>query len=345
MAYDQSILPITQAEFPYFYGVDVGGTNIKIGLVDNRGRTLAFQSIATDEAVGPESAIRRCADTCRELAASIGARPQDIPYAGLGTPGPMCLERGLLLNPTNLPHWHNFKIRDALQEALNLPVSFINDANAATFGEYWVGTGEQHSSLAMFTLGTGVGGGLIFDGNLINGTNSFGSECGHFVVDSRPDARLCVWGGGKGHLEAYASASAIAARASEGILAGATTTLAKILELRKSITAKHVYDAALGGDGFALNIVDETAFYLGIGTACVVHAIDPGMVVLGGAMNFGGRECEIGQRFLSGIKDEFRRRTFPNVAEGTKIEFATLGAAAGYIGAAGMAQQAYRKNA
>lgn len=330
-------LPIGEAKFPYFYGVDVGGTNIKIGLLDDLGRTLAFRSIATREAEGPEQAIRRSAETCRQLASEVGARPQDIPRAGLGAPGPMCLKRGLLLNPVNLPNWHNFRIQDALANALQVPVSFVNDANAAAYGEFWVGTGEQYDSLALYTLGTGVGGGVIVEGKLINGMNSFGSELGHAIVDSRADARLCVWGGGRGHLEAYSSASAVAARASERVLDGATSSLRKLLDQDKAITSKDVYLAALEGDGLALEIIDETAFYLGIGITGTVHTIDPGIIVLGGAMDFGGSTCPIGQRFLRAIVSEFHRRTFPNVASGTRIEFATLGGNAGYIGAAGIA--------
>ncbi len=339
MPQDEELLPIDEAKFPYFFGVDVGGTNIKIGLVDDHGRTLAFKSIATNESAGPEAAVGRMAETCRELARQVGARPQDVPRAGLGTPGPMSLEEGLLLNPTNLSHWHHFPIRAALAEELGIPVSFVNDANAATYGEFWVGAGADYNNLAMFTLGTGVGGGLIVNGRLINGVNSFGSECGHFVVDSRPDARLCVWGGGQGHLEAYASASAVAARAEEGVRGGKSSSLQKSLDHGNSITARQVYEAAKLGDAFALQIIDETAFYLGIGTAGAVHAIDPGLVVFGGAMDFGGSACAIGQRFLQGIKDEFRRRTFPNVADGTRIEFALLGGDAGFIGAAGIAHQ------
>ena len=341
MTKPDSILPIEDAKFPYFYGVDVGGTNIKIGLIDNEGRTLAFESIPTQESDGPEAAVKRIAVTCKNLALTVGARPQDIPRAGLGTPGPMCLNRGLMLNPTNLPNWHNFKIQESLSNALGIPVSFANDANAATFGEFWVGTAKTYDSLALFTLGTGVGGGLIVNGKLINGVNSFGSECGHFVVDSRPDARLCVWGGGRGQLEAYASASAVAARTSERLLGGTKSLLSSVIDDGKSLSAKHVYEAALEGDQLALEIIDETAFYLAIGVVGAVHAIDPGIVVLGGAMNFGGHDSEIGQRFLRHIRDEFVSRTFPNVAEGTTIEFASLGGAAGYIGAAGIAHQDY----
>lgn len=345
MTKERPLLPVSEAKFPCFYGVDIGGTNIKIGLLDDLGRTLAYDRISTREGDGPEQAIERSADKCRELAAKVGVRSQDIPRAGLGAPGPLCLRRGLLLDPVNLPNWHNFKAQQALSQALQLPVSFVNDANAAAYGEYWVGTGEQFESLALFTLGTGVGGGLIVEGKLINGLNSFGSETGHIVVDSRPDARLCVWGGGKGHLEAYASASAVAARTAERLLAGSGSSLRGLLDAETEITSKHVYEAALHGDGLALEIIDETAFYLGIGVVAVVHAIDPGIVVLGGAMDFGGSGCAIGQRFLRGITDEFLRRTFPNVAAGTKIEFASLGAAAGYIGAAGTARTDFHNHA
>lgn len=331
----------TDPKPPYFLGVDVGGTNIKIGLVDDLGSTLAFRSIATNVAAGPDDACQRIAATAHELASAANIELSNVARCGLGTPGPMCLKRGMLLTPTNLPAWHYFPARDHLAEALQIEVSFINDANAAAFGEFWIGTGKSHDCLALLTLGTGVGGGLISEGRLINGVNSFGSELGHIVVDSSPTARLCAWGGGQGQLEAFASASGVALRAQEAIAAG-TPSLLKDKSGTEELTAKDVYEAAKEGDALALKLVDETAFYLGIGITCAVHTIDPGLVVLGGAMDFGGKDCEIGQRFLQGILDEFQRRTFPNVFEGTKVDFAQLGGDAGYIGAAGIARQAYQ---
>ncbi|MCC6511711.1 MAG: ROK family protein, partial [Pirellulaceae bacterium] len=218
---------------------------------------------------------------------------------------------------------------------------FINDANAASFGEFWVGTGAKVDSLILLTLGTGVGGGIIVDGHLINGVNSFGSECGHVIVDSRPDARLCVWGGGRGQLEAYGSASALAQHAEQGVRAGAVSSLTRVLMSGKAITAKRVYEAAEAGDEYSLSVIDEAAYYLGIGITTLVHTIDPGLVVLGGAMNFGGAKSHVGQRFLDKIRAVFAERTFPNVLTGTKIDFATLGGDAGYIGAAGIARKDY----
>ncbi len=356
------------AEKQYFLGVDVGGTNIKIGLVDECGQTLGTDSISTRADLPAQQAIDRSAETSRRIAKAAGVAWTDVAAAGLGVPGPMSLPDGQVLDASNLPGWLNFYAQAALEKALGIPVCFINDANAAALGEVWIGAGVGHKSLAMFTLGTGVGGGLISDGHLIDGIhcNSFGSEMGHMVVDSSREARLCVWGGGRGQLEAYASASAVAAQATRGVQAGADTLLCRLEQLRESaaggaergqagdphsqdkdytdtaedeITAKDVYLAAKAGDSFALELIDEAAFYLGIGVTTAVHLIDPGLVLLGGAMNFGGQSCPIGRRFLQRVSDEFKSRTFANVAAGTHIDYATLGGDAGYIGAAAFARQ------
>lgn len=341
MPTSQEIVAASQARFPCFWGVDVGGTNIKIGLVDDIGQTLGFEEIETHEPDGPQQAVERIARACRQVAERSGVAGEQIKRLGLGTPGTMDIPRGCFLEPPNLPHWFHFPIRDRVSEACGLPVSFINDANAASFGEFWVGKGAKVDSLILLTLGTGVGGGIIVDGHLINGVNSFGSECGHVIVDSHPDARLCVWGGGRGQLEAYASASAVAQRAQAGLRGGAVSTLTRLAMAGKAITAKRIYEAAEIGDEYALSLIDEAAYYLGIGITTLVHTIDPGLVVLGGAMNFGGSQSPVGRRFLEKIRQTFAERTFPNVLAGTTIDFATLGGDAGYIGAAGFARKQF----
>lgn len=339
MATSQEIVPLARSKAPYFFGVDVGGTNIKIGLVDDSGGTIAFQEIETHEPDGPQQAVDRIASTCRKMIEQTNVPRDQIVGLGLGTPGSMDIPRGVFVDPPNLPNWWHFPIRDAVRQACGLPVSFVNDANAASFGEFWVGTGAAVESLVLLTLGTGVGGGIIVDGHLINGQNSFGSECGHIIVDSRPDARLCVWGGGRGQLEAYASASALAQQAELQLKAGATTSLTRLAMSGKAITAKRIYEAAEGGDALSQRLIDECAFYLGIGITTLVHTIDPGMVVLGGAMDFGGTESKIGRRFLDSVRAVFAERTFPHVLAGTTIDFATLGGDAGYVGAAGFARK------
>jgi glucokinase len=336
---DAAEIEVDSMTAPFFWGIDLGGTGIKVGLVDSMGQTLTFRSLPTLEREGPDAAMQRVA----ELIVSFERKNPGVgpsPRAGLGAPGPMDLKRGLLVAPPQLPSWRDFPIRDAVAKLLGRPVSFLNDANAAAFGEFWLGSGREDDSMLLLTLGTGVGGGIIVDGELVNGANSFGGECGHIVVDPSPDARLCVWGGGRGQLEAYASASAVVARTRERLESGASSELRQcLIGSDQQLTAKRVYEAAERGDGLALEIVDETARWLGIGVTTFVHTLDPGSVVLGGAMNFGGESSAVGRQFLSGVVEEFQQRTFDNVFAGTKIGFASLGGDAGYLGAAGYARK------
>ena len=320
---------------PYFLGVDVGGTGIKLGLVDDQGRVLQSGSIETREAEGPVAAMRRVAGALERFESELGIDRQDLAAIGLGAPGPMEIRTGMLVAPPQLPSWSDFNLRDCLAGLIGKPVAFINDANAAAFGEYWLGGGEASDSMVLLTLGTGVGGGIVIEGQMVHGKNSFGGEFGHLVVDPAHDARLCVWGGGRGQLEAYASASAVARRAQERLEAGGGGWLRQI---NGEITALDVHHAALADDPLALEIIDEAAKWLGVGVTTIVHVLDPGLVVIGGAMTFGGQDCRIGQRFLEGISREFRQRTFDNVFSGTRIGFALLGSDAGYLGAAGYAR-------
>lgn len=333
------IVPVSQAESPFWWGVDIGGTGIKIGLVDDVGQTLAFERLPTRESEGPTAAMQRVAAVIGDCEQQLGVsdKAQGI---GLGAPGPMDLPRGYLVAPPQLPSWWDYPIRDTVAELLQRPVAFLNDANAAAFGEYWLGSGRQATSMILLTLGTGVGGGIIVEGELVNGVNSFGSECGHIIVDSAPDAQLCVWGGGRGQLEAYASASGVVQRTRQRLTEGVESSLSGLLGGGDSeLTAKKVYLAAVEDDALALEIIDETARWLGIGITSLVHTLDSGSIVLGGAMNFGGAECPIGQRFLARISEQFRVRTFENVFQGTTISFATLGSDAGYLGVAGYARK------
>jgi len=339
MSRHSQIITPSAATAPFFWGIDVGGTGIKIGLVDDIGQTMAYEKIPTRESEGPEAAVERVARVVEEIAERLGVKDR-IVRAGLGAPGPMDLPKGYLVAPPQLPSWWNYPIRDRVADAIDLPVAFLNDANAAAYGEFWLGSGRDDRSMILLTLGTGVGGGIIVDGELVNGVNSFGSECGHIVIDPSPTAQLCAWGGGRGQLEAYASASGVVERTRERLTEGAESSLSGLLGGQDSeLTARKVYEAAVAGDRLAIEIIDETARWLGIGITTLVHTLDPGSIVLAGAMNFGGPECPMGKRFLDGICEEFKERTFENVYAGTTIKFATLGADAGYLGVAGYARK------
>lgn len=332
----REIISVSQGQRPFFVGVDVGGTNTKLGLVDDLGRTLAYRSIATDEAQGPADAIRRIHLAMRDLVAHVALPWDDVAVVGLGTPGSMDIAKGMILEPPNMPNWRYFPVRDRLSEACNKPVAFANDANAAAYGEFWVGRGREFPSMVMFTLGTGVGGGIILNGRSVDGENSFGSELGHLVIDCRPDARLCVWGGGRGQLEAYASAPAVVARAREALAKGRSSLVRSRLDDGVELTPLMLAEEAEKGDAFSLEIILETARLLAVGIVNAVHTVDPGAVILGGAMHFGGREKDVGRRFLDEIRSEFQQLAYHVVAHNTTIDFATLGGDAGYIGAAGI---------
>jgi glucokinase len=335
MAQSPAITDVSSASASFYWGIDVGGSGIKIGLVDDIGQTLAFVTIPTLESEGPDRAMHRLTKVIQDSEQQLGVAGQ-VGQVGLGAPGPMDLPRGYLIAPPQLPSWSDFPIRDTVSKLLDRPVSFLNDANAAAYGEFWLGSGRNDPSMVLLTLGTGVGGGIIVDGELVNGVNSFGSECGHIVIDPSADAQLCVWGGGRGQLEAYASASGVVQRTRKRLSEGAESSLAGE---DHQLTAKRVYEAAVDGDRLALEMVDDTARWLGIGVTTLVHTLDPGSIVLAGAMNFGGPGSPIGERFLQGISAEFRSRTFDNVFQGTTIKYATLGADAGYLGVAGFARK------
>lgn len=342
MAHSIPTTTLTDAEQPLFLGVDVGGTGVKIGLVDDLGRTLGVTKIPTCPERSAEDAVLRIAAACGDLARQFSLALSDVAAIGLGTPGTMDIPRGLILEPPNIPGWRNFPIRDRLAELCGRPVAFANDANAAAFGEWWVGTGRQHHSIVLLTLGTGVGGGIMLGDSAVDGENSCGSECGHIIIDYHEKARLCGCGQ-RGHLEAYASATAVTKRAYEILAAGARGRMAERVAAGEPLTPLLVAEAAQDGDPIALDIVLETARFLGIGITTLIHVIDPSAVILGGAMTFGGPDHPLGVRFLERIRQEVRARAFPVLAERTVIEFASLGGDAGYLGAAGIARTIFRK--
>lgn len=329
-------LPVDEAQPPLFTGVDVGGTSVKIGVVDDQGRPLGWTSIATDATRGPDDGVRRMGQAMGELIDQIGLRREQITAVGLGTPGTMDIPAGMLLDPPNLPGWADYPIRERLSHECQLPVSFTNDAAAAAYGEYWVGSGKSLPSMIMLTLGTGIGGGIIVNDKSLDGEHSHGSECGHIIIDCRDDARICSCGG-SGHLEAYASALAVIRRTQEALDAGAQTAIRKRLTAGETLTPLLLAQEAEASDGLALDIILETARYLGIGITSLMHTIDPSCVVLGGAMTFGGNATPLGRSFIERVRQEVRRRAFPIVAK-TPIEYAALGGDAGYIGAAGIAR-------
>ena len=337
MISDPTFVDLASAKRPFFLGFDVGGTSIKLGVVDDLGRPVAHTKIVTEEDRGPRDAVKRARAAVDEMLRSISLATADLAGVGLCVPGTMDIPRGMFLEPHNLPHWHYFPIRDCVAEAFQLPVAFANDANAAAYGEFWVGSGKQHHSIVMLTLGTGVGGGIIIGDLSIDGENSHGSECGHIIVDSSSSARMCGCGQ-PGHLEAYCSATALVARTHELIAHGRTTSLSQRIGEMSQLTALMISEEADHGDSLSFEVIMELATWLGLGIVTLMHTIDPGAVILGGAMNFGGHDDAVGRRFIEQVRTIVRKRAFPIPAQKTVIDFAVLGSDAGFIGAAGIAR-------
>jgi glucokinase len=311
---------------------------VKLGIVDNQGRTINTASYANETLLGKEIAIERLTIGVNQLISKSHVSLDDVPIVGLATPGTMDLKAGEILEPPNMPGWEHFPIREQLSKALNMPVKFTNDATAAAFGEFWVGTGCDYSSLVLLTLGTGVGGGIIIGGHTIDGFHSHGSENGHTLVDLGESARMCGCGR-TGHLEAYASATALVKRTKRLLEEGRKSSVQARMDAGERLTTLMLSEEAERGDDLSLDVILEGAKYLAIGIVNVVHIIDPEVVILGGAMNFGGSSAPIGKKFIATVRSEFRRRAFPFLSERTRIEYAILGGDAGYIGAAGLARE------
>jgi glucokinase len=320
---------------PLYVGLDVGGTGMKAGVVDDAGRPLSAVSLPTEAHRGQEFGLRRMCETIREAVRAAELRPDQVAAIGVATPGTMDIPAGLILDPPNLKPWQNVPVRRHVQDAFGVPTAFQNDANAAALGEHWAGAGKGVHSMVLFTLGTGVGGGIVIGDLVVEGEHSHGAELGHMKIEMT-NPRLCGCGR-RGCLEAYASATAVVARAREAMEKdGGRSSLHAALRAHGDLSAKDIFDAAAGGDSLAETVVEETAFYLGVGAVNAMHVIDPDVVVFGGGM------IAAGESFLDRIRRHVRDMAFPVPAARTEVRYAQLGSDAGFIGAAACARKLHR---
>jgi glucokinase len=313
---------------PYWLGLDLGGTNIKGGVVDDRGQVLASVSGPTRAELGPEVGLDFLVEVARRSIQTSGV--EKIEAIGLGAAGTLDTSAGTIVEASNLPLWNGFAIESRLGERLGRPTYLINDANAAAFGEYWAGAGRNTQSMALFTIGTGIGCGIVESGHLIVGRHGLGGDCGHITVQM-DGGRLCSCGM-SGHLEAYASVSSLVARAGEALQVEPNSLLAAS-QLAGNLTGSEIHRCAELGDALARRLMAETARYLAVGASVVMHTVDPDLILFGGGM------IAAGPSFLEAIRTEIRRLVFPTAWERTRVEFASLGSDAGFIGAAGWARQ------
>jgi glucokinase len=338
----RSFINAKQAEAPFFVGIDLGGTNIKFGVVDDLGRPMSWLTIPTEVEKGAEDASQRMGAAVDKVIADAGLEHKAIARVGLGSPGQMDIPAGMLLTPINLKGWNYFPLRDRVSYHCDLPVTWDNDANAAAYGEFWVGSGRDFQSMVLFTLGTGIGCGIIIGDTVIQGAHSNGGEAGHIIIDISAHAQPCGCGQ-HGHLEAYASATGIIRRTQEILRAGRPSSLTDRMAKGVELTPKLIAQEAERGDDLSLEIVFETARYMAIGTLDMICTVHPTAVLLGGAMTFGGAESKLGRRFLARVREEVARLVPRGLCKTPHIDFASLGGDAGYIGAAGIARLEYLK--
>ena len=313
-------------------GVDLGGTNIKGGVCGSDGAVLAFESRETQAKRGLKHVLTRMIALIGDLPAKAGLSKADIHAVGVGSPGPLSHTEGVIHNAPNLPGWVNIPLRQLLAEATGLPVVLENDANAAAFGEFVAGAGENVSSMVMLTLGTGIGGGIVLDGQLWRGSDDAAAEIGHTVIV--PGGRPCPCGQA-GCLERYASANAVAERLIEAVRAGAGSSLRDRIEAGRLPDARDVLQAADAGDDLANRIWDETCCYLALGCLNIEHVLSPELIVLAGGL------ANARERLLNPVRVRYANSRWNLTPLSLRVTLATLGQQAGIIGAAALAR-AYR---
>jgi glucokinase len=317
----------------HFCGLDVGGTSMKGGVITDEGRVLSGVSLPTEAHKGQEFGLERMCETIRQAVSAAQLSNEQIDAIGVATPGTMDIKAGVILDPPNLRPWRNVPVRQHIADTFKIPTAFQNDANAAALGEYWLGAGQDAHSMVMFTLGTGVGGGIIIGDLVVEGEHSHGAELGHMKIEMT-NPRQCGCGRW-GCLEAYASATSVVKRTHEALAAsGGRSSLAALLH-QGEITARDIFDAAAKGDQLAEKIVEDTAFYLAVGATNMMHTIDPNRIVYAGGM------IAAGESFLQRIRKHVQELAFPVPAAHTKLCFAKLGSDAGFIGAAACGRQLY----
>jgi glucokinase len=321
----------------YIIGVDLGGTNIVVGAMTADGSTQhAMHTVPTRAELGADAVVERIVQLAErviaETMATAGIPRTAFLGVGIGSPGPLDREKGLVIFTPNLG-WRNFPLRDRVADGLRLPATLDNDANCATLGEWWIGAATGAKHVVGLTIGTGIGGGLILNGKLYHGVSDVAGELGHITIDST--GRKCGCGN-YGCLEAYASGPAIAQRAREALQGGEISIMPSLVDGDLSrLTAATVFDASKQGDELAGHVVRDTAKFLGIGVANFLNIFNPEVVVIAGGVT------QAGEALFEPLRAEARRRAFAPAVDACRIVPGALHGNAGVVGAVATFAQAH----
>lgn len=317
-------------EKKYSIGVDLGGTNIVSVIVNHQGKIVNRLKVPTLAEIGKEATIKRIIETIHENIVQSTIAIDDITGIGIGAPGPLDVKRGIINFAPNLPGWRDVPLRKILEDEFNTKVVLENDANAAAWGERCFGIGRGVDNLVCFTLGTGIGGGIIIDGKIYHGSNYGAAELGHMTVNKDGPRCNC---GNYGCLEAYSSATGIKNRIKNRLKEGIKSKFLSFDnddELFESLRLKLIFETARKGDKLTKGVVEEAISYLGIAIANIANILNPEMVVLVGGIT------NEGNKLLIPLRREVKKRAFYSNYKSLKIVIGKLGGNAGVLGAAAL---------
>ncbi len=318
----------------WLIGVDLGGTTTKLAFITCDGEIVHKWEIPTDTSNKGQNITKNIAKAIDEKLAELGENKDRILGIGMGAPGPVNTEMGVIYEAVNLG-WSNYPLQEELAKETGLSVIVENDANIAAVGEMWKGAGSGAKDLVCITLGTGVGGGVIANGSLVQGASGAAGEIGHITVVANNGYNCNC--GKTGCLETVASATGIVRVALEKIGEFPNSALAVILNQEGKITAKDVATCAQQGDEYAVMVLDRVTNYLGLSLANVASVLNPEKIVIGGGVS------KAGDILLNSINKYFQQYSFVRVRESTSLAIATLGNDAGVIGAAWLVKNQFLK--
>lgn len=309
----------------YYIGVDLGGTSIKVGLVDQDFNIVATKSLPTRRERSAEEIIKDMATLCKDVIAAKGIQESDVSSIGIGCPGLASAKDGVILSSSNL-NFTNVNVKEIMNKYIDLPVYVENDANCAAIGEFVKGAAKGASEAVMLTFGTGIGGGLILNGNIYRGGFFGAGEVGHQVI--RMGVSEACGCGRHGCWEQYASASALVRQAKRAAESNPDSLMVKNAGDVDSINGKIVFEAAIAGDQTAIDVLDQYFDYMAVGIANMINILEPHMIVIGGGIS--AQKDYI----MKNIQNKVQKQMYGGLAMKTKLSMAELGNDAGIIGAA-----------
>jgi len=319
--YDLWFMGGTEMEKKYVVGVDLGGTKIYTALVNLKGEIIEEITVKTEAEKGEKVVLDNLLKTIDKVLENVNK--EEVRAIGIGSPGPLDLEKGLIVYTPNLP-FKNFELVKPIKERYNIPTYLDNDANVATLSEFMFGAGKGSKNMVFVTVSTGVGGGAILNGNIYRGSTANALEIGHTTVMKGGPRCGC---GNTGCVESVASGTAIMKRAKEALDSKVETSLRNY----DDVTAREVFLEAERGDRVSQDILNDALSYLGIGIANIANSFDPDKIVIGGGVS------EAGKIVFDKIDEEMQRRCLTNIYDHCKVEKALLGGKAGVLGAAALA--------